>query len=654
MLSETPGGENVISKLFQEIHNDIFALASELCGIFDTLKIDDEFRLKMRLYQEQLKDLPPLSFVVVGATKAGKSTLVNAMLSRPNWRSSDDFYEVLPRRLLAETNAFWRVESSDNTTFEFSYGDDVREFENFEEISQYISENHERSTILPNSLVTIKVPQLFTSIRDNRFCIIDCPGLSEAGFPPKVHEFLSNTPHVMIYVLPITAGCLTTIDDSFLSEIFSIPSTNKACSCVFVLSCFDRAVLEANLKEARHTVEILSKTLDDTFGSMSFPMSCLALQKGTHSNEFTVNNAIEQLDEFLGYLESEFIRVGRVSVLRSILSNIQDTANKAYTSCLSIHQERQQILREQKLEELFRVIEDHKEGLARRFRECLVETLLPPENPSPKFINGSPISKAKRNSQASPPASPNLRDFIENEVISCSPTLSPSFIPSAIFRKDFWSRDTCCVQILEHLRPRLKNYIVMALQDVLRSTCLSFMQVSRAEISEHSKQYLDSPTASELADVLDNVASPAASPNAAWKLVNVLTSGNQSMLNLAATAVGELAAQETSKSLYVALKNRQLAAQNIATTISEAVANKSPDFYIATQDIVRGMLENLNTSIREGVKEYYRTVTANAVHRQHPELATLYETIQKASIITSRLLKIERGSRIFTRGSEIY
>lgn len=61
--------------------------------------------------------------------------------------------------------------------------------------------------------------------------------------------------------------------------------------------------------------------------------------------------------------------------------------------------------------------------------------------------------------------------------------------------------------------------------------------------SEHSKQYLDSPTASELADVLDNVASPAASPNAAWKLVNVLTSGNQSMLNLAATAVGELAAQ---------------------------------------------------------------------------------------------------------------
>eukprot|EP00906_Rhabdomonas_costata_P019429 RCo028377 len=201
------------AELFAALHRNVVTFTGDLQTSLQALSTQTAAvrdMVEKVVYQRKILDeLPPLNLVVVGATKAGKSTLVNGMLSFAGYKAPENFHEVLPRRLLAETNAFWRVETSRCNQFEFEYESDHHFFSAFGDLATYIHDHYGRGTVKTNSLVYIRVPRLFTSVCGGDFCLIDSPGLSEAGFPHNVHEFLQSNPHILIYVLPLTAGCLT-------------------------------------------------------------------------------------------------------------------------------------------------------------------------------------------------------------------------------------------------------------------------------------------------------------------------------------------------------------------------------------------------------------------------------------------------------------
>ena len=45
--------------------------------------------------------------------------------------------------------------------------------------------------------------------------------------------------------------------------------------------------------------------------------------------------------------------------------------------------------------------------------------------------------------------------------------------------QDFWKEESFQNQMLEALRPSIKSYIVCAVEDILKSICLSFLQLCR-------------------------------------------------------------------------------------------------------------------------------------------------------------------------------
>ena len=94
-------GSNVVdtTALFQWVQRTVGLFAVDLEDALrdltsQSLSGTDDLHERLQCQRELLSVLPPLNLVTVGATKAGKSTLVNAMLSRPGWKSQADFHEV--------------------------------------------------------------------------------------------------------------------------------------------------------------------------------------------------------------------------------------------------------------------------------------------------------------------------------------------------------------------------------------------------------------------------------------------------------------------------------------------------------------------------------------------------------------------------------
>ena len=150
-------------------------------------------------------------------------------------------------------------------------------------------------------------------------------------------QFLQDNPHILIYVIPITAGCLTTIDDEFLTEIFKSSKIQKASTCVFVLTCYDRALGEADVEEVNTSVAELQERIENMYGAKTFPTSCLVLQRGTFNPQWSDAQSLAQIDNLLKYIEREFLRNSQLVVLKSIFAGMQDLGYDAYNACLSYH-----------------------------------------------------------------------------------------------------------------------------------------------------------------------------------------------------------------------------------------------------------------------------------------------------------------------------
>eukprot|EP00667_Euglena_gracilis_P004960 EG_transcript_4990 len=633
---------------FEWLHQAVRRFAEELDEALSSLSGNvSTAELQERLQgQKLLLDvLPPLNLVTVGATKAGKSTLVNAMLSRRGWRSKDDFYEILPRRLLAETNAFWRVMTSRIGKFEFEYEKDHQFFDSFQGLASFIQTHYSRGSVKNNSLVTLRVPALFTSVCGGDFVLIDSPGLSEARFPHFVHEFLQDNPHILIYVIPITAGCLTTIDDNFLSEIFKSSRIQRSSTCVFVLSCYDRALGETDREEVDRSVTELQHRIEDMFAAKAFPTSCLVLQRGCFNPAFSEVEALRQMDDLLRFIEREFLRNSRVVVLKSIFAATQDLGYDAYNACLSYYKVQYKGIQTQRMFSLFEKLESLKGNMLDLFKSCLEDILQPP----PQVASKAAFSASKGGPRPLDQPAANLREHVEVQVAKLyaavgKRTALEGF--TAMFKKDFWDKNSFQAHLLEQLRPSIKSYIVCAVEDALKGVCVSFLQLCRSEILENAQANLDAETFQELAHSLGNLAAKGSSGTAAGNLAQLLSTQNVALMGIATQAVDKLASQATSRALFMVTKfnpiwNRSTAAQRVAVAVADQLGAASSHFFTETRDIALRLLEDITRAVKVGTQDYYRTINAETVLQRHPQLKVVHLLLEGTAEVSRRMSRLE-------------
>lgn len=171
-----------------------------------------KFEQRLSSMVTRIREKERLRIVFIGPLKAGKSTLINILLTS----QQDACDALLPVGMAATTNRNWIVESSDGLSVEvWQDGTHVQSWPVHDggttvlnDVNDFLEEHFDRK-VDPSSheTVTLKLPRAFLDPFGCHYCLVDTPGYTEDdSYEAMVTRFLQDHAHIACIVCPLTGG----------------------------------------------------------------------------------------------------------------------------------------------------------------------------------------------------------------------------------------------------------------------------------------------------------------------------------------------------------------------------------------------------------------------------------------------------------------
>lgn len=162
---------------------------------------------------ERIEEREKLRVIFIGPLKAGKSSLINLLLST----QLKDFEMLLPVDNKAATNCIWKVESCIGRSASVSLGnvvqrqwplDDLAADVIRADIATFLEDHFARDVNpLQNGEILVQLPLDLLDPFGCHYSLVDTPGFTEsAAYEELVRKFLEDHSHIACMVCPLTEG----------------------------------------------------------------------------------------------------------------------------------------------------------------------------------------------------------------------------------------------------------------------------------------------------------------------------------------------------------------------------------------------------------------------------------------------------------------
>lgn len=192
---------------------------------------------------ERIEEREKLRVIFIGPLKAGKSSLINLLLST----QLKDFEMLLPVDNKAATNCIWKVESCIGRSASVSLGnvvqrqwplDDLAADVIRADIATFLEDHFARDVNpLQNGEILVQLPLDLLDPFGCHYSLVDTPGFTEsAAYEELVRKFLQDHSHIACMVCPLTEGTAVPQQTQNMLKLNSYSKT------FWVLTRFDLAM----------------------------------------------------------------------------------------------------------------------------------------------------------------------------------------------------------------------------------------------------------------------------------------------------------------------------------------------------------------------------------------------------------------------------
>ena len=200
---------------------------------------------------ERIEEREKLRIIFIGPLKAGKSSLINMLLSH----HLKDFEMLLPVDNKAATNCIWKVESCAGRCASVSLGDVVQRqwpLDDLEgeviraDIAEFLEDHFARDVNpLQNGEILVQLPLDLLDPFGCHYSLVDTPGFTEsAAYEELVRKFLQDHSHIACMVCPLTEGTALPQQTQNMLKLNSYSKTfwvpwQRPWMIFVLISCFD-------------------------------------------------------------------------------------------------------------------------------------------------------------------------------------------------------------------------------------------------------------------------------------------------------------------------------------------------------------------------------------------------------------------------------
>lgn len=229
-----------------------------LCRIIAEAKVAEsitKFAPRADALARRIENREKLRIVFIGPVKAGKSTLLNVLMTAHLGTCE----MLLPVDNLAATNCIWKVESCCGTvasvfldgqvlkTWEVTVADAAALSETRDEIAAYLEDHLDRQSNPENrNEVLVQLPLCLLDPFGCHYSLVDTPGFTESDeYEAMVTKFLQDHSHIACMICPLTEGlALPKATKSMLQRSYS--------KTFWVLSRYDALLLQRPRRGQTH------------------------------------------------------------------------------------------------------------------------------------------------------------------------------------------------------------------------------------------------------------------------------------------------------------------------------------------------------------------------------------------------------------------